>query len=92
MFEQERMESPHLMMTLLMKSGHTSNFWSVVPLHDGLLGNMAKRCRLFSTICVQEQALIFLWCLILLEILLEILLYFDIELSVCGSTCRANMA
>lgn len=93
MYEQERTESPHLMMTLPMKSGRTSNFWSVVPLHDGLLGNMAKHCRfLFSTICVQEQTLIFLWCLILLEILLEILLYFDIELSVCGSTCRANMA
>ena len=79
MSKQERMESPHVMMILSMKSGHTSNFWSVAPLHDGLPENMAKCCRfLFSTICVQEQILIFLWCLILLEILL----YFDIELSV----------
>lgn len=52
----------------------------------------ALQIFIFYHMCVQEQTLIFLWCLILLEILLEILLYFDIELSVCGSTCRANMA
>jgi len=83
------MKSPYLKMTLPMKSGHTSHFWTVAPLHDGLPENMAKCCRfLFSTIYVQEQTLIFLWGLILLEILL----YFDIELCVCGGTCSANLA
>lgn len=38
--------------------------------------NMANCCSLFCTVCGRKQILIFLWYLILLEILL----YFDIEL------------
>lgn len=84
MSKQERMQNLHLIMTFPMRSGHTSNSWTVVL---GCLRTWQTVAAYFVPY-VDESKYSFsygIWfclkfyCILILN-------------SVCSSTCRANMA